>query len=136
MRASCALVVGWLALSACAGTDPKDAYINQSAELTDPWRQMALPLDGGDVLISDERSCSVTYLEGEVADLAWSFAERLTHGGWSERERRHRNGQIALRFTQGDLELGVQVMKVLGVVTVTLDVHPVSRPSARSWATR
>lgn len=137
MRAPCVVVAVCLALSACAGTDPKDAYINQSAELTDPWRQMDLPLAGGEVLTSDPETCTFTFLQGEVADLAWTFAHRLERDGWAERERRHGTGRIAIRFVRDDRELAVSVRKVLGVVTVTLDVHPTgSRPIEPSWATR
>lgn len=110
-----------LLFAALAGAcDPAAALV--SPPLASPWADMKLP-PGGDVLVSEPRSCSITWPRGEAAALADTYVQALEREGWSVTSRRDRHRTVRIGLQRGSTALVVSVIDVLGVATVTLELR-------------
>lgn len=119
-----ALWLGAIAL-ACAGAGGAgdDAATNnteQGVPVAEPWRDMGLPLDAGDVIVCDAVAISVTYPEGGTPDeLAARWEQSLRRLGWRRVGRDSGERRVELVFEKDGRTLKVGVLDVLGVSTVT-----------------
>lgn len=109
MKLRTVLCVTMLAFGSLACSGMVDMPGIPSASLSEPWSSMDLPVDGGNVLYSDEKSLSITYEGNQVKDLAGQFRKGLVGADWKKVAEVENDGSYVLNYKKDGKTVGVAV---------------------------
>jgi len=69
-----------------------------SAELTDPWKSMDLPIGDGTVIFSDKSTVTVQYKGNKVDEMGKKYTKAIASKGWKKQNESKSGDTIAVVF--------------------------------------
>src|SRR5262245_39162377 len=119
-RLGVALATAWLLgwTLACGGEGATEDIA--AAPLTDPWKEMDLPIGEGRVASADLTHITVAYPDTPPGDLGRQYADALVRAGWTERFTSSKDTIFAATYIQGGETVSIAVGRAVGLTTVTL----------------
>jgi hypothetical protein len=105
---------------ACSGTGDLSGYTGVSTSMTEPWKAMNLPIEGGTVVYSDGNTISVTYSGGNAAEIGKKYAAAIKGAGWSETTQSEMGGMFSGTYAKDGGTLALAAAEAMGTVTVSI----------------
>lgn len=119
------VMVAWLAGSGgCMFFEDAGPEHAASVPLTAPWVELGLPVDGGDVTLSEPESMSVRFGGASPEVAAAPFADALTAGGWSRESDTSVPGVVNQTWAREGTTLALSAMARDGVTVVSISRLP------------
>ncbi len=112
------MVLGGLATLACIG--PLGTPEPYQTELTAPWAQMSLPVQGGDVVFSNELLLNVHHPEDRVAALQAAYGTAIEASGYKKALDTSAEDMISVTFEGHGARLALGILEGEGKTTVSI----------------
>ncbi len=94
-----------------------------SADLTDPWKGMDMPIDDGTVLYSDASTLSVQYTGNKVKEVAPKFIKAFEKAGFKKQNESESGDTIAVVFQKDGKNCSVAITTAMGNTMVAASIQ-------------
>ena len=91
---------------ACAGAG--------GVPLTEPWTGLDLPVDGGNVLHSDESTFTIQYSGNQVKTLGPKYRDAFEKAGWEQVAEVENSGNYTISYKHDGKTVGVGISSAAG----------------------
>lgn len=118
-----ACILGWSL--ACGFFESADApHFTDQVAITEPWSDMALPVEGAKVTFSDSETFTVHHGDTPIPKLGEGYKSALTAAGWKLDRDDSIEGLINQTWTKGDDIISLAVLDQAGEHVATVAIVP------------
>ena len=123
MEARRVVIVAWMAMVGACGWFADDApHFTDAVEISAPWAELALPLEGAKVTFSDTETVSVHHTGSDAAALAARYGASLGAAGWKLEHDGSAGGIVSQTWNKGDDSMSLTMQPRDDLLVVSLAV--------------